>query len=229
MAQHVPADIAVQSFSNRLPGDRERSQRGTSALCVVLNLSWKKLNRQSAKNVKTFYLHLVPYTFYTDVFLKALYDEVNELLATDTTVMMLRSDDALREDFSDSSSFLRLIPQTKAGKPHTFGLALPQYAEFVGNIIIFPVNCPGKNDAEQFLFALQNVLVMQRFLGCRAVLTSSSVSPVNRDAFNDFFVDGIPLGFEGLLPEPDLDRQVVNKLWGRMAALIRGKRSCQYY
>jgi CRISPR-associated protein Csc3 len=221
MAQHVPADIAVQSFSNRLPGGWGREPKKN--ICAVCRAQFilEKLSRQSAKNVKTFYLHLFPYTFYTDVFLKALYDEVNDLLATDTTVMMVRSDDALRQDFSDSSSSLRLIPRTKAGKPHTFGLALPQYAEFVGNVIIFPVNCPGENDAEQFLFALQNVLVMQRFLGCRAVLTSSPVSPVNRDAFNDFFMDGIPLGFEGLLPEPDLDRQVVNKLWGRMAALIR--------
>jgi CRISPR-associated protein Csc3 len=62
---------------------------------------------------------------------------------------------------------------------------------------------------------------MQRFLGCKAVLTSSPVSPVSRDAFNDFFVDGVPLGFEGFLPEPDLDRQGLNELWGRMGALIR--------
>ncbi len=221
MAQHVPADIAVQSFSNRLPGGWGKEPKKN--ICSVCRAQFilEKLNRQSSKNVKTFYLHLFPYTFYTDVFLKALFDEVNELLATDTTVMMLRSDDALREDIRDSWGSLRLIPRTKAGKPHTFGLALPQYAEFVGNIIIFPMNCPGENDAEQFLFALQNALVMQRFLGCRAILTSSPVSPVNRDAFNDFFMDGIPLGFEGLLPEPDLDRQVVNKLWGRMAALVR--------
>ena len=134
---------------------------------------------------------------------------------------MLGSDDILRVTLGHASVPLRLIPRTKAGKPHTFGLSLPQYAEFVGNVIIFPMNCPGENDAEQFLFAVQNVLVMQRFLGCKAVLSSSPVSPVSRDAFNDFFVDGVPLGFEGLLPEPDLDRQGLNELWGRMGALIR--------
>jgi CRISPR-associated protein Csc3 len=221
MAQHVPADISVQSFSNRLPGGWGKEPKKNICLVCRAQFILEKLNRSSVKNVKTFYLHLYPYTFYTDVFLRALSDRVNDLLATDTTVIMLRSDDALREISSDSSGSLRLITRTKAGKPHAFGLALPQYAEFVGNVIIFPMNCPGENDAEQFLFALQNVLVMQRFLGCKAVLTSSPVPPVNRDTFNDFFVDGIPLGFEGLLPEPDLDRRVVNQLWARMAALIR--------
>jgi CRISPR-associated protein Csc3 len=219
MAQHVPADISVQSFSNRLPGGWGKEPKKNICLVCRAQFILEKLNRSSVKNVKTFYLHLYPYTFYTDVFLRALSDRVNDLLATDTTVVMLRSDDALRETSSEGP--LRLITRTKAGKPHTFGLALPQYAEFVGNVIIFPMNCPGENDAEQFLFALQNVLVMQRFLGCKAVLTSSPVPPVNRDAFNDFFVDGIPLGFEGLLPEPGLDRQAVNELWDRMSALIR--------
>jgi CRISPR-associated protein Csc3 len=221
MAPHVPADIGVQSFSNRLPGGWIREPKKNICLVCRAQFILEKLNRLSAKNVKTFYLHLYPYTFYTVVFIKALCDEVNELLATDTTVVMLGSDDVLRETSGHSSLPLRLIPRTKAGKPHTFGLALPHYAEFVGNVIIFPMNCPGGNDAEQFLFALQNVLVMQRFLGCKAVLTSSPVSPVSRDAFNDFFVDGVPLGFEGLLPEPDLDRQGLNELWGRMGALIR--------
>jgi CRISPR-associated protein Csc3 len=221
MAQHVPADITVQSFSNRLPGGWGKEPKKNICLVCRAQFILEKLNRLSAKNVKTFYLHLYPYTFYTDVFIKALCDEVNGLLATDTTVVMPGSDDVLRETSGHASVPLRLIPRTKAGKPHTFGLVLPQYAEFVGNVIIFPMNCPGENDAEQFLFALQHVLVMQRFLGCKAVLTSSPVSPVSRDAFNDFFVDGVPLGFEGLLPEPDLDRQGINELWGRMGALIR--------
>jgi CRISPR-associated protein Csc3 len=221
MAQHVPADIAVQSFSNRLPGGWMREPKKNICLVCRAQFILEKLNRLSVKNVKTFYLHLYPYTFYTDVFLKALCDKVNALLATETTVIMLRSDDALREDFSDSSGSLRLISRTKAGKPHTFGLALPQYSGFVSNIIIFPMNCPGENDAEQFLFALQNALVMQRFLGCEAVLTSSPVSPVGRDAFDDFLVDGIPLGFEGLLSKPNLDRQAMDELLGSMAALVR--------
>jgi CRISPR-associated protein Csc3 len=223
MAQHVPADITVQSFSNRLPGGWGKEPKKNICLVCRAQFILEKLNRLSAKNVKTFYLHLYPHTFYTNVFLKALCDGVNDLLATDTTVVMLGSDDVLRETSGHSSVPLRLITRTKAGKPHTFGLALPQYTEFVGNVIIFPMNCPGDNDAEQFLFALQNVLVMQRFLGCKAVLTSSPMSPVSPSAVNDFdfFVDGVPLGFEGLLPEPDLDSQGVNKLWDRMAALIR--------
>jgi CRISPR-associated protein Csc3 len=105
------------------------------------------------------------------------------------------------------------LTRTKAGKPHLFGLALPQYSELVGNVLIFPFNCPGDNDAEEFLFALQNALVMQRFLGCKAVLTPSPVTTVGRDNFSDLFVDGIPIGFEGL--------PVLERLWQRMGALMR--------
>jgi CRISPR-associated protein Csc3 len=221
MAQHVPADITVQSFSNRLSGGWAKEPKKN--VCIVCRAQFilEKLNRQAAKNVKTIYLHLYPYTFCTDVFLKALWDEVSDILATDTTVILPRSDDALREGAIGQSMPLRLLTRTKAGKPHLFGLALPQYSELVGNVLIFPFNCPGDNDAEQFLFALQNALVLQRFLGCKAVLTPSPVTTVGRDNFSDLFVDGIPLGFEGLLPNPDLDRPVLEQLWQRMGALIR--------
>jgi CRISPR-associated protein Csc3 len=221
MAQHVPADITVQSFSNRLSGGWAKEPKKN--VCIVCRAQFilEKLNRQAAKSVKTFYLHLYPYTFCTDVFLKALWDEVSDILATDTTVILPRSDDALREGAVGQSVPLRLLTRTKAGKPHLFGLALPQYSELVGNVLIFPFNCPGDNDAEEFLFALQNALVMQRFLGCKAVLTPSPVTTVGRDNFSDLFVDGIPIGFEGLLPNPDLDRPVLERLWQRMGALMR--------
>ncbi len=221
MAQHVPADITVQSFSNRLSGGWAKEPKKN--VCVVCRAQFilEKLNRQAAKNVKTFYLHLYPYTFCTDVFLKALRDEISDILATDTTVLLPQSDDALREGAVGQSVPLRLLTRTKAGKPHLFGLALPQYSKLVGNVLIFPFNCPGDNDAEEFLFALQNALVMQRFLGCKAVLTPSPVTTVGRDNFSDLFVDGIPIGFEGLLPNPDLDRPVLERLWQRMGALIR--------
>ena len=69
-------------------------------------------------------------------------------------------------------------------------------------------------------FFLQSALVMQRF-GLWGSADASPVTTVGRDNFSDLFVDGIPIGFEGLLPNPDLDRPVLERLWQRMGALIR--------
>jgi CRISPR-associated protein Csc3 len=109
MAQHVPADITVQSFSNRLSGGWAKEPKKN--VCVVCRAQFilEKLNRQAAKNVKTFYLHLYPYTFCTDVFLEALRNEINNILATDTTVLLPRSDDVLRDGAVGQSVPLRLL------------------------------------------------------------------------------------------------------------------------
>ena len=191
----------------------------------------EKLNRQAARKIKkpgkksetprAFYLHLFPYAFLTDVFFRALWDEVNELLATDTNVIFLRNEEALREAALTQLVPLRFLTQTKEGNPFPFGLSLPQHSELIGNVLILPFICPGENDSEQFLFALQNALVVQRFFGCKALLSLSPVPSISRDNFNDLFVDGVPLGFEGLLSHPDMNRSELENLWTHMAALAR--------
>ncbi|MBL7064112.1 MAG: type I-D CRISPR-associated protein Cas10d/Csc3 [Anaerolineae bacterium] len=225
MAPVAPANVTVQSFSNRLPGGW--SQEPKKNVCDVCRLQFtlEKLTHQVLKGIKTMYLHLYPYSFYTDVFLRSLRDEVRELLAQDTTVVFPRSADAFRSFLADNRVELPVAVRRADGKPYQNGIVLPRHAETIGNLLIFPLNCPGGNDSEQFLFGLQNALLIQRYFGCKAVLTDSPVPILGKDDFADLFVDNAPLGFEGLLPQDEFDRTALDRLWDDVLALHRLRRA----
>lgn len=225
MAPVAPANVTVQSFSNRLAGGW--SQEPKKNVCDVCRLQFtlEKLTHQVLKGIKTMYLHLYPYTFYTDVFLQSLRDEVREVLAQDTSVVFPQTSKAFDAFLADNRMDLVMATRNKQGKPYQNGLVLPRYAETVGNVLIFPLNCPGANDSEQFLFGLQNALLVQRYFGCKALLTDSPVPILGKDDFADLFVDNAPLGFEGLLPQDDFDRPALERLWEDVLALHRLRRA----
>lgn len=221
MAPVAPANVTVQSFSNRLPGGW--SQEPKKNVCDVCRLQFtlEKLTYQAFKGIKTVYLHLYPYSFYTDVFLRSLRDEVQSILAQDVSVVFPKTYEVLQAFLADNRLDLVVSTRNQQGNPYQNGLVLPQHAETVGNVLIFPLNCPGDNDSEQFLFALQNALLIQRYFGCKAVLTDSAVPILGKDDFSDLFVDNAPLGFEGLLPQDDFDRPALDRLWEDVLALHR--------
>jgi CRISPR-associated protein Csc3 len=67
----------------------------------------------------------------------------------------------------------------------------------------FPINPAGENDTQKFLFVLQHALLLQRYLGCKA-LVSASVTPVlDKEAFGDVYFDLTPLSARGLIREND--------------------------
>ncbi|OIO94574.1 MAG: hypothetical protein AUK03_06575 [Anaerolineae bacterium CG2_30_64_16] len=221
MAVQVPASVTVQSFSNRLPGGSSREPKRNACDVCRVQFTLEKLTRQSLKGIKTVFLHLYPYSFYTDVFLVALRAEVQDILAQDTTVIFTKTDDAFREWLQSGRVRLTFSTRNKQGKPYQNGLALPQYTEAIGNVLTFPLNCPGDNDSEQFLFALQNVLLLQRFFGCKVLLTDSPVPVLNSADFGDLYVDNVALGFAGLLPQNDFDTGALGTLWDDFLALHR--------
>jgi len=225
MAPVAPANVTVQSFSNRLPGGW--SQEPKKNVCDICRLQFtlEKLTHQVLKGIKTMYLHLYPYSFYTDVFLQSLRDEVREVLAQDISILFLRSNEAFDTFLAESRVDLVVATRNKQGKAYQNGLVLPRHAETIGNMLIFPLNCPGDNDSEQFLFGLQNVLLIQRYFGCKAILTDSPVPILSKEDFADLFVDNAPLGFEGLLPQDDFDRAALNRLWDDVLALHRLRRA----
>jgi len=184
----------------------------------------KRPGEKKKPNPLRLYLHLYPYSFHTDVFLQTLRDEVRELLTQDTTVVFPRTGDAFQAFLADNRVELPLKGRNEKGSPYRNGIAFPQHAETIGNILIFPLNCPGANYSEQFLFALQNALLIQRYFGCKAVLTDSPVPVLGKDDFADLFVDNAPLGFEGLLPQDDFDRPALERLWEDVLALHRLRR-----
>lgn len=225
MAGVAPANVTVQSFSNRLPGGWEQEPKKNVCEVCRLQFTLEKLTCQAAKGIKTMYLHLYPYSFYTDLFLQALRDEVQELLAQDTVVLFPHSDEAFRSFLANNAVQLPVAVRKADGKPYQNGIVLPRYSETVGNVLIFPVNCPGDSDAEQFLFALQSALLVQRFLGCKAVLTASPVPVLAKDDLTDLFVDNVPLTFSGLLPRNDLDGAALEALWHDLLGLHELRRA----
>jgi CRISPR-associated protein Csc3 len=143
------------------------------------------------------------------------------LLAQDVSVVFPKTYEALQAFLADNRLDLVVSTRNQQGKPYQNGLVLPQHAETIGNVLIFPLNCPGDSDSEQFLFALQNTLLIQRYFGCKAILTDSAVPILGKDEFADMFVDNAPLGFEGLLPQDDFNRTALDRLWGDVLALHR--------
>lgn len=219
MAVQVPANVTVQSFSNRLPGGSSAEPKRHACDVCRVQFTLEKLTHPAGKGMKTVYVHLYPYSFYTDVFLKALRAEVREVLAQDTTVLFPRTDEAFHTFLAENRIELVLLTRNRQGKPYQNGVVLPQYAEAIGNVLIFPLNCPGDSEAEQFLFALQNALLVQRFFGCKAVLTESAVPVLDKGDFADLFVDHVRLGFEGLVSRTDLDTDALRGLWRDVLAL----------
>ncbi len=221
MAPVAPANVTVQSFSNRLPGGWTQEPKKNVCDVCRLQFTLEKLTHQALKGIKTMYLHLYPYSFYTDIFLCSLRDEVQNLLAQDVSVVFPKTYEALQAFLADNRLDLVVATRNQQGKPYQNGLVLPQHAETIGNVLIFPLNCPGDNDSEQFLFALQSALLIQRYFGCKAILTDSAVPILGKDEFADLFVDNTPLGFEGLLPQDDFDRPALDRLWSDTLALHR--------
>ena len=221
MAVQVPPSVTVQSFSNRLLGGSSREPKRNACDVCRVQFTLEKLTHQSLKGIKTIFLHLYPYSFYSDVFLVALRAEVQDILAQDTTVIFAKTDDAFQGWLQSGRVRLTFATRNKQGKPYQNGLALPQFAEAIGNMLTFPLNCPGDNDSEQFLFALQNVLLLQRFFGCKVLMTDSAVPILNSSDFGDLYVDNVALGFEGLLPRNDFDTEALKALWDNFMALHR--------
>ncbi|MCX6031809.1 MAG: type I-D CRISPR-associated protein Cas10d/Csc3 [Chloroflexi bacterium] len=219
MAQRVPLNLGVQSFSNRLPGGSSREPKRNACEICRVQFTLEKLTHQSLKGTKTIFLHLYPYSFYTDVFLVALRAEVQDILAQDTAVIFTKTDDAFQGWLQSGQVRLTFATRNKQGNPFQNGLALPQFAEAIGNVLTFPLNCPGDNDSEQFLFALQNALLLQRFFGCKVLMTDSAVPVLSSADFGDLYVDNAPLSFLGLLPGNDLDTRALAALWDDFLAL----------
>ncbi len=223
MSADVPSDMKVQYFSNRLAGGQREPKRHVCDICN-LHFMLHKLNYPnvspggvSRQGVKTYYLHLFPYSFYPDMFLEAIRMEINRFRRMNVASLYMRTEHAIREFMEQQ----RVEPKFSAAKRN--GFPLPKFSEVQGNQLIFPVNCMGKNESERFLFALENALLMQRYLGCKVVLTDASISLVEQTEFDDVYVDSIPAGFSGLLPTNNLNKDDVETVWKRLITLYQIK------
>ena len=221
MKPDVPANIKVQYFSNRLEGGTSREPK--RRVCGICRTQYMldKICYNVGGSTATFFIHLYPISFFTDVFIRAFRAAQERFSNPDFPSVFLKTDDALRH-YREATQLVLPVSQTKVN-----GNPLPKFSEALGNILTIPVNTPGKNHTEDILYAIENTLLYQRFLGCRVVLTDSSIPLFSGDddKFSHFFIDHIPPAFRGWLPDNNLDSDMTQQAFEQLLKLhgIRSK------
>ena len=221
MKPDVPANIKVQYFSNRLEGGTSREPK--RRVCSICRTQYMldKICYNVGGSTATFFIHLYPISFFTDVFIGAFRAAQERFSNPDFPSVFLKTDDALRH-YQEATQLVLPVSRTKVN-----GNPLPKFSEALGNILTIPVNTPGKNHTEDVLYAVENALLYQRFLGCRAVLTDSSIPLFSGDEyeFSHFFIDHIPPAFRGWLPDNNLDSDMTQQAFEQLLKLhgIRSK------
>ena len=219
MKPDVPANIKVQQFSNRLEGGSSREPK--RRVCSICRTQYMldKLCYNVGGSTATFFIHLYPTSFFTDVFIRAFQRAQQNFQNPDFPSVFLKTDDVLRS-YQEKTQLELTFSWTKVN-----GNPLPKFSDAIGNILTIPVNTPGNNHTENILFAIENALLYQRFLGCRAVLTDSSVPLFSGVEFNHLFVDHIPAAFRGWLPDNNLNSDITRQTFELLLKLhsIRSK------
>ena len=157
MKPDVPPNIKVQQFSNRLEGGSSREPK--RHVCSVCRTQYMldKICYNVTSNTSTFFIHLYPPSFFTDVLIKAFRDAQNRFRDPDFPSIYLKTYDAFR-NYREKGQLVLPVSQTKSN-----GNPLPKFSEALGNILTIPVNTPGQNNhTENILYAVKNALLYQR-------------------------------------------------------------------
>ncbi|MCE2415945.1 type I-D CRISPR-associated protein Cas10d/Csc3 [Candidatus Poribacteria bacterium] len=214
MKPDVPTNIKVQQFSNRLEGGSSREPK--RRVCSVCRTQYMldKICYNVTSSTSTFFIHLYPPSFFTDGLIKALRAAQNRFRDPDFPSIYINTYNAFRI-YRERAQLVLPVSKTKSN-----GNPIPEFSEALGNILTIPVNTPGQNNhTENILFAIKNALLYQRFLGCRAVLTDSSIPLFSAGEFSYFFIDHIPSAFRGWLPCNDLDSNMTKQVFDQLINL----------
>ncbi|GIV97914.1 MAG: hypothetical protein KatS3mg057_2571 [Herpetosiphonaceae bacterium] len=198
MKPDVRSEISVNTFSNRLPGGPGEPKKYICAICKIQFLV-EKLSFKEVRGEKILYLHLYPYSFQTAPFLKGLQARVARLTRQEDTVALFLSPEQYLQQEDDTQVELRFAKESKKGKPHVNGIYVPLDGAVVGNLIIEPINPPGGNDTERFLYVLQTAIILQRHTGMKVLVSSSPVPPLGKEDMGDLYLDIQPLSMQGLV------------------------------
>jgi CRISPR-associated protein Csc3 len=204
MSSDVLKGIKVQQFSNRLLGGQDEPKRHICPVCQA-QFTLEKLNYKSGGK-KSIYLHLMPYTFLSSVFVESLRAQFQQLRQEEITAVGLDVYEAV-EAACDHKYLLPCKKLSAAGIP------VPNFSEVVGNTITFPLNALGDSDVERYLSAVEYALFLHKAFGCKVLLTESSIPILSKDEMSDIFLDGIPASLRGLIPVESLNADSVERLW----------------
>lgn len=201
MAANAPGNIGVQSFSNRLEGGSPREpKRNICAICrtqfILEKLAWKGHRDKQGSEQTTFYLHLFPYSFFTETLLTAWFGLAERLRNMEIEAFFVRAEHYFRDWVADAQSD---TPPLIQSAPASWGVAVPQLAESLGNTPVLPVQAKGQNYGEQFVQALETAAILARFLGCRVLMSRTPVPLLTLTGSENLVVDGMPRNMSWLV------------------------------
>ena len=214
MKPDVSQNIKVQQFSNRLEGGSSREPK--RRVCSICRTQYMldKICYNTTSSTSTFFIHLYPPSFFTDGLIKAFREAYNKFRDPEFPSVYINTYNAFRI-YREKAQLELPVSKTKSN-----GNPIPEFSEALGNILTVPVNTPGQNNhTENLLFAVKNVLLYQRFLGCRAVLTDSSIPIFSSNEFSHLFIDHIPPAFRGWLSDNDLDSDMTQQVFDQLINL----------
>ena len=217
MAAQVPTNIGVQSFSNRLEGGSARDpKRKVCPVCraqfILEKLAWRNHRDKQGAEQLTFYLHLFPYSFFTQPLLQAWWRAIEHLRGEETAAFFLDTNTYFRQ-LKDMQVDITLPKEIPGYKTKLNGLGLPNLSESISNTPVLPIVAVGKSYGLQFLQVLEKAVVLVQWFECRAILTRSPVPPLNlaHERIDNkpvvLMVEGRPRNLSWLLPETSLYRQ----------------------
>jgi hypothetical protein len=220
MGPEVPTNMGVQVFSNRLGGGGGEPKRNVCPICrtqLILEKLVRVSFRKGSDQYSNFYLHLYPYAFFTRSYQDAIYGTLKNIVHEDNQCFFLKRDSYYRAWSKQHEQALsnQMIKQAKSieegnepqfvpGPTRVNGISVPQFSEATMNTPTLPLNAPGENYTQQFLFALTHAIMIADFFGCRVALSRTPFPLLHHDYMVEhglaFFVDSVPLNLRWILP-----------------------------
>ena len=240
MALQVPTSIGVQSFSNRLEGGSAREpKRNVCAVCrtqfILEKLAWSSHRDKQGHELATFYVHLFPYSYFTQPMLHAWWESVKRVRDGNYRALFLYTRD--HEQWEQLYHGFQ-VPLVRYQPSKLEGVGIPVYAEALSNTPVLPLILSGNGYGKKFLRAVEITLLLAAWFDCRVLLSRLPTPLLNltneylarkpseregekRDQKEPvaLFIEGIPQAMSWLLPRPALTRPQVSMLCGKISAL----------
>ena len=122
----------------------------------------------------TFYLHLFPYSYYTQPLLQAWWQSIEKLRDGDHTTLFFDT----RDYFSAWERFQEGIP-LRYYRMKMDGIGIPTLSEALSNTPVLPLIVSGRNYGMQFLIALEKTALLAQWFDCRVLLSRMPVPSLN--------------------------------------------------
>lgn len=232
VAMQVPAGIGVQVFSNRLEGGSAREpMRNVCDVCraqfILEKLAWRSHRDKQGKEQTTFYLHLFPYTYFTQPLLQAWWQSISWLRDRDHAALFLDTQDYFVQWETAYINFQGNIPDipVRYSASSMEGVGIPTLSEALSNTPVLPLIVSGSNYGKQFMLALEKTVLLTHWFECRAILSRMPVPLLNlAQGYIDskpiaLLLENTPRAMSWLIPQTSLTRKDVDDLCDKLGKL----------